>query len=261
MSTKKPVLLSTKDYTKFELCQFNRSVDKKKHLLESLRKHGYIAAYPMHCTQGADGRLRIKAGHHRFECSQELGIPVYYVVSEDDASIHSLEEATIRWSIKDYLESYARLALPDYVRVKEYHETTGIPIGLCISMIGGEAAGSSNMIPKFKQGKFVAKDTHHAATVADVVKHCCEHGIKAKDFIFIQSLSRCLFVQEFSPEIFKLRAAANAPMFKPCRSIIEQTAIFEAVYNMKARAENKVPLAFLTNRAMAARSVSGKALP
>jgi hypothetical protein len=258
MSQKAPTLQSTKDYSRFELCQFNRSVEKKKHLLESMRKYGYIPAYPLHCTKGDGNRLQIKGGHHRFECAQELGIAVYFVVSNDDASIHVLEEATTRWSIKDYLESFARCGLGDYAKVKEYHEKTGIPIGLCISMLGGEAAGSSNLVAKFKQGKFVVKDELHAATVADVVAHCAEHGIKAVDSIFVQSLSRCLFCSEFSPDIFKVRAANNSSLFKPSRSIVEQTAIFETVYNMKARTENKVPLAFLTNRAMAARNVFNK---
>lgn len=68
-------LLSTKDYSRFELCQFNRSVAKTKNLRDSMKEHGFIPAYPIHCTLKG-GKLQIKAGHHRFEVAQELGLAV-----------------------------------------------------------------------------------------------------------------------------------------------------------------------------------------
>jgi hypothetical protein len=260
MSQKAPALQSTKDYSRFELCQFNRNIQKTKYLKESMRKHGYIAAYPIHCEKGPGSRLRIKAGHHRFEVAQELGIAVFFVVSDDDAGIAELEWATNKWTIQNYLESYTRCGLPDYATVTEYVNRTGIPASLAISMLGGECASSGNLLEKFKLGKFSVSGEEHAEQVADVVVFCHEKGIKSRDTIFIQSLSRCMFVEEFSPEIFKVRAASNISMFKPCRSIVEQTSIFEAVYNMKARAENKVPLAFLTSKAMSARNAVSKAI-
>lgn len=258
MSQKAPTLQSTKEYSRFELCQFNRNIQKTKYLKESMQKHGYIAAYPIHCERGVGNRLRIKAGHHRFEVAQELGLAVYFVISEDSAGIAELEWATNKWTIQNYMESYSRCGLPDYVKVAEYVERTQIPISLAISMLGGEAASSNNLLDKFKLGRFVVTGEEHAALVADIVAFCFERGIKSRDAVFIQSLSRCLFAPEFNPEVFKSRAASNVAMFKPCRSIAEQTLIFESVYNMKARSDNRMPLAFLVSRAMAARNIINK---
>jgi hypothetical protein len=251
---KNPVLQSTKDYSKFVLCDFNRNVEKKKFLRESMEKHGYIPAYPMHCIVGDKGLLQIKAGHHRFEVARELGIAVYYVISNDMATIHELEKSTTRWTYRDYLESFAKCGNKDYQQVKWYHEETGIPIALCVSMLADQSAGSGNCNVKFKFGEFAVVTCEHIDLVADIVLHCKALGIKATDAIFVQALSRCVRVKEFSPEVFKTRATANSSMFKPCRSVQEQTVLFENVYNMKSKHENKLPLVFLTNQAMAARN-------
>ena len=255
---KRNILHSTKDYSKFKLCQFNRSVEKKKFLRESMKKHGFISAYPIHCNEDESNQLHIKAGHHRFEVAKELGIAIFYVVTEDAATIHELEKATTTWTVKDYLNSFAKVGVDAYVRVKEYYERTGIPLMHCVSMLGGESAGSNNLMSRFKYGEYKLADTTHAETVADIVIHCKSIGIKATDSIFVQSISRCLFVPEFSPEIFKLRASSNVAKFKPIRTVAEQTVLFEEIYNMKAHTQNRLPLVFLTNKVMASRSIASK---
>lgn len=254
--SQKPTLQSTKDYTKFELCQFNRNVEKTRHLKESMKSHGFIPAYPIHCVKLPSGRLQIKAGHHRFEVAQELGIAVYFVVSNDAATIHELEKATTTWKQKDYMVSFAKCGMHDYAKVKEFHERTGISLGVCISMLAGESGGSHNKTEDFKNGTFkVTKEgLKHAEQVASVVMFCGDVGIKSRDVIFVQALSRCMFVPQFSAETFKKRCEVNAAMFHPCRSVAEQTELFESVYNRAALAANRLPLAFLTNQVMATRS-------
>lgn len=257
---KKNHLHSTSDYAKFELCQFNRNVEKTKFLRESMKRHGFIPAYPIHCNEESGGRLLIKAGHHRFEVAQDLGIPVYYVVTQDDATIHELEKATTNWKQKDYMVSFARCGMRDYVVAKEFHERTGISLGVCISMLAGESGGSHNKTEEFKHGTFkVTEDgIKHAEQVAAIVLHCSDCGIRAHDVIFVQAISRCLFVKEFSAETFKKRAEANLSMFKPCRSVAEQTELFESIYNRNATVANRLPLAFLTNQAMNSRNAITK---
>lgn len=195
-------LLSTKDYSRFELCQFNRSVAKTKNLRDSMKEHGFIPAYPIHCTLKG-GKLQIKAGHHRFEVAQELGLAVYYVVSDDSATIHELEKATNRWTVDDYLESHVRCGSEDYQKLKAYQRETGIPLGMCISMLSGESASSCNKLQAFKDGVFKISGQQHADEVKHVVLHCKGLGIEVNQN-FVAALSRCLRVQEFSIETFLL---------------------------------------------------------
>ena len=255
-----PRLLSTKDYSKFELCQFNRSVSKKRYLLSSMRDHGFIPAYPIHCIKSDSNRLQIKGGHHRFECAQELGIAVFYVVSGDDATIHELEKSTNRWTVADYMESHIRCGVSGYSRVKEYQSQTGITLNMCISILGGESASSSNLSQKFKDGVFVIRGEQHAAGIKEVVLFCKDAGI-AVDQHFVHALSRCLRVNEFSVDVFKVRAANNVSMFYKCRTLCVQMQLFEDVYNFKATAKTRLPLCFLADQVMRDRQVNGMNKP
>jgi hypothetical protein len=247
-----PKLMSTKDYSRFDLCLFNRSVAKKKDLRESMKDHGFIPAYPIHC-EAKGSRLLIKAGHHRFEVAQELGIAVYYVVSEDTATIHELEKATTRWTVEDYLESYIRCGNEGYIALKEYHEETGIPLGMCVAILGGETATSGNKLQQFKDGRFCISGQEHADDIKRVVTHCQAIGISVNQN-FVAALSRCLRVPEFSIEVFLTRASSNRDDFKKCRTVIEQMRHFEEIYNYKAQHHNKLALCFLADQAMRKRS-------
>lgn len=250
-------LATTKDYGRFELCQFNRSVSKKKNLLASMKEHGYIPAYPIHCSKGIGNRLTIKAGHHRFECAQELGIAVYYVISEDSATIHELEKATNQWRMHDYLESYVRCGLQAYQRIKEYHLETGISLNACVSILGGESAQSGNLIKRFKDGLIEIRGEKHAAEIRDLILYCHRLDI-ATDTIFTKAISRCLFVPEFSADVFKARVLSNTAMVKKCRTLVEQMQQLEDIYNFKATAKNRLPLCFLADQAMKNRCPVGR---
>ena len=134
---------TTTNYEMFQLLDFNRDVSKTRKLEASMKRHGYINAYPLHVVK-ENGKLRIKGGHHRFFVASKLGLPVAYVVCEDNASIHELEAATTRWSLDDYLTSYVRMGDADYIAIQKYQQRTGIATGLCVSMLGGEMASSGN---------------------------------------------------------------------------------------------------------------------
>jgi hypothetical protein len=121
-------LQSTKNYDLFELHDLNRDVERIEKLKTSMRRHGFINAYPMHVMKNGSGKLKVKAGHHRLSAAKDLGIPVYYVVSDDNASIQELENATNPWTMKDYLTSYVRQGRPEYIEVYKYVEETGISL-------------------------------------------------------------------------------------------------------------------------------------
>lgn len=255
-----PKLIATSDYSKFELCQFNRNVERTKSLEESMKKHGYIPAYPIHAVKVPSGKLQIKAGHHRFEVAQKLGLPVYYITCSDEATVHELERATVSWSIKDFLYSFVRCGMEAYREVAEYHEATQIPIATCASILGGESAGSSNKIRQFKTGMFQVTDAgrSHGNDIARIIEVCRRLNPKASDAIFVQSISRCLRIPEFDCDTFIGRVENNPHLLVPCKTIAQMTDVIEAIYNAKARAENRLPVAFLADRAMRERSPTMK---
>ena len=251
-------LLSTSDYSIFSSASTNRDVGKTKNLEASFRKHGFIPAYPLHVTK-ENGRLFIKAGHHRFTVASKLGIPVYYVVCDDDLSITESERTTNRWSIADYARSHERNGDANYIDVIEYHERTGIALGMCISMMGGEMASSGNRIPSFKAGNYkTCPNQYHSDTIEMLVLTLKASGIKwATDCKVIQSLSRIVSAGHADIEQLKRRIIINAAFIVKKQNLEQYMDMWQEIYNRNTKGQ-KLQLVFLTNETMKERLQTGR---
>lgn len=240
-------IYQSNDYEKFELHQLNRPTRKDKNLENLMLKYGWIDAYPMHVVKNGNGKLKIKAGHNRFETARRIGIPVKYCICDDNASIHELEKSTKAWSVSDYLESYIRSGSPHYAYLKNFHKKTSIGISACMSMLSGESAGSNNKLYAFKDGKFEPnKDgIEHANAVASMVEACRLQGASwANSAPFVAALSKMMWVKEFSYEEFIQRVKRHPQFLEKQRGIEGYFSMIESLYNYQ-RKGRRVPLAFL----------------
>lgn len=248
-------LNETTNYELFDLHEFNRDVKRIKVLEASMRRHGFIPAYPLHVIKNGGGKLKIKAGHHRFSVAKKLGIPVYYVVCDDSASIHELEKATTTWAMADYLASWCRVGIEDYLEVRDYCTRTDIPLNLAASMFYGHQAGSGNYNESFKSGTFKIKDRSHARAVADIVLHMKHCGVDCYNAnLFVKSISRTLYVPEFDPEVFKLKVKSHTHVITKQANEQEYVNMIETLYNRQNK--EKIPLAFLADAAAKARNAA-----
>lgn len=250
-------LNSTKNYRLFELCPFNRDISKVKRLRDSMKAHGFIPAYPLHCVRNGDGKLRIKAGHHRFEVATSIGLPVFYIVCDDDATIHELEAATNPWKLVDYVRSYVNTESAEHDSIVEFSGRTGIAIGQSAALLAGELASSGNQHKKVKNGTFVVKDSDFAEKVGSVCIRCREIGIAfATKTNFVSAVSSMCRLPDFEPDVFVHRLAVNSSLAKPQVSLVGYLDMIESVYNHKS--QNKMPLAFMARKAARERSVGGR---
>lgn len=246
----------SKNYDHFELTDFNRNVDRIDPLVESMKKHGWIDAYPMKCSQNGGDKLKIEAGHHRFKAAQMLGIPVKYVVCKDNATIHELEKATNPWTLRHYFDSYCRQGREDYLRLKKFSIDSEINLPLCASMLIGETAGSGNYNESIKNGTYKVKSTTHAESVADMVRHCKESGVPFyKMNLFVVALSKILWVPEFNIERFKQKITAHHSIMEKKANLQLYLEMIEDVYNRQS--SKKIPLALLATQLAKERSAAG----
>ncbi len=244
----------TSDYEKFELHPFNRDVRKTKGLEESMRKHGWIDAYPMHVRRNGNGKFKIIGGHTRFTVARMLGIPVKYVVCDDDASIYDIEKGITYWNLEDYLVSFARVGKESYIRVLDFHRETGIGIADSISMLGGQTAGHNNFVHAFKTGAYKTAANTHAYIVADIVKHCKQFGIPfSTNYLFVQALSRIVQVKGFKVAVLKHKIETFRFLMEKQPTLATYQEMIERVYNRKNN--QTLPLAFLADKAAKERNV------
>jgi hypothetical protein len=247
----------TKNYEMFELTLFNRNVTKTKKLEESMKNHGYINAYPLHCIK-EKGKLKIKSGHHRFTVAQMLDLPVAYVVCDDTATIHELEDSTIKWELKDYLDSFVRMGKVDYITVKEYSERTGIPVGQCLSIFSGESGGvHSNWSMRFKKGEFVISKKNYAEKLAEILNIMRQCGISfSHERSMVVAISRILKAGHADFIRLKNKISLFTFMITKCATVDQYMDVIEAVYNRKVGV--KTPLKMLTEQSIKDASVINK---
>lgn len=244
---------TTTNYDLFEICPFNRDVRKLDNMRSSMSKHGFIPAYPLHCSQGAKGKLIVKAGHHRLETAKQLKLPVFYVVTQDAASVHELEKASRAWSYKDFILSHARAGSAVHVAIIDFAKRTGISLAQATSMLGGESAVSHNLADKAKDGSIAIGNTDHAELVGSIVVSIKMSGVAfAASSNLVSAISCVVHVPEFEIDVFCHRVATNVHMMIKQSTYMQYLDLVERVYNHGSR--NKIPLAFMAKELAKKRS-------
>jgi hypothetical protein len=245
----------------FEACSFNRDIGKLDALKASMAKHGYIPAHPLHVIRGTNGKLQIKAGHHRFEAAKSLGIGVYYIICDDEASIFELEGVgNPKWSFRDFFKAYLRTDRAAYLDLREFSERTGVNLKQSASMLAGESASSGNQNRRVKNGTYEIADRTHAEAVGKVIIACTNLGVKfSTSANFVSAVCSIMHLPEFDQDTFVRRVKENVSMMRKQATMAQYQELIEAVYNY--RSQYKAPLAFMAREAARDRAAVKKPSP
>jgi hypothetical protein len=232
------------DYGRFTWHNVNRDTRIKK-MVASMKTHGWIDAYPAHAVR-VNGKIKIKAGHHRCEAAKTLGLPIKYVLCDDAADIFELEQATNPWSVRDFIVGNARSGKSAYAEVLEYHERTGINITLSIGLHCGSVSGGNVYVELAKRGEFHISNTSLPAKVEHMVTHmkrCCVQNPTANTIV--SAIATIVQVDGLDISRLKAKIKISPDMVFKCAGMSETFRMFEDVYNRRATHSERVPLAFL----------------
>lgn len=243
MNKKTNTVWETDEYGRFELHELNRDIHEDPKLKESMRIHGFPDACAIHVRRNGGDKLKIIRGHHRFEISRELGLPVKYIIDDDELTIYELEGSTLPvWNGKDFAVSYAHGGSEDCRTLLRYQKKHGMTLGAAVSLCAGECAGSHNHMRRVKDGTFKIGDMKHANLIGDAVDFCKECGVEfATSAGFVAALSAASFVPEFDIETFKSRVRLYPKMMSRRTSKADYLIEIEAIYNYGARGK-RLPL-------------------
>lgn len=218
---------------------------EKPALEQSMRVHGFMPSSPLHCTRAANGKFKVIRGHHRLEYAKRLGLGVWYVVDKTVTDIFELEGSPSTWSLKDFVEGRARAGDEDCKRVLSFQERYGIGLGVAVSLMSGESAGSSNAGGRVRRGTFrVTRNLAHAQLVGELVDFCHASGSScARESGFVNALSSVARIPEFDPQVFKQRVSKMPSLISKQATGKSYLTIIEDVYNYGAKGK-RIPLAF-----------------
>lgn len=252
-------LRATKDYSLFAHSQDNRDVDpsKRKGLVRSMEKYGFIRAYPLHCIRNGNlGKFVIIDGQGRFYAAQQLGLPVWFVVCDENVNPAEINAVQRRWTMEDYAKCFAAQGKKDYIELLAFHEQHGIPLGACANMLYNVSMADSNthVVSQIKKGVFVVKTRAMADQIARIYCQVGELSRAIKTNNFIGALFAASLVKGFDAERIITGAKGCPELLKSYSTRDGYLEMLEALYNHRRTAANRVPLKFEAERALLARN-------
>lgn len=253
METKKVEI--SKDYSRFRFVIENRNVDlkksKAKKLRKSLKENGWIPSFPMTCVKNGSNTFKILDGQHRFSIARELGMPVKYVVIDQEIDIAKINDTQDTWSLEDYLDKWIKVGKDSYNEVVEFMEThpnIGLSWSVCL-LLGMQRKGG--LLDGFKNGEFnPTKNTKgYGYRVGNAYEKLVAINDDLKHVNSLKALSMCMHVDEFDSKRLIKNFKTHEYLIQPCSKVSDWLQLFEEVYNYH-RKTGKIPLKFLANEAM-----------
>jgi hypothetical protein len=234
---------TTKDYSLFRTLNGNRDVNQLHltRLKESIKKN-HLTTIIM-----VNDKFEIIDGQHRYLISQELNLPINYIISKN----YGLNEVQIlnanmkNWAVVDYVNGYCDLGYKDYIIYRDFVAEYGFQNQVAILLLTGEHSSGSNEInpaTKFKEGLFKVKDLNNAKRMAEKILMIEPYykGYLRRSFIL------ALFGMfknnnfEFTEFITKLKQQPTT--LQDCTSTSQYKSLIEEIYNYRRR--EKVNLRF-----------------
>jgi hypothetical protein len=261
---KEHVLLSTTDYTLFEMHELNRLLGSndsdykpRPDLLVSMKANGFRSTQPIRCVYTSTGKLRIFDGHNRFIAAKYLGIPLWYIVFSEDESITPLDDVIGQrvWRTSDSARAYASVN-PDYAEVLLFHEDTGLALNQCFSFFGNNSGDVGNCAGPIKTGGFKIKNRELPYKVWAMAKVIKEHHDFYGSSQLLRALSKITFAEGFDQDRMIQKLSARPEYIKKCRTSSDYITMFDEIYNANSKASNRFYLAAETDKAMRKRDLN-----
>lgn len=248
----------SKDYGNFQFSPENRDVDLKKNkakkLRQSLKDYGWIPSFPMTVTKNGKA-LTIVDGQHRFSIARELGIPVKYVLVDQEIDISQINNTQDTWKLRDYLERWKRAGKEPYFEIDDFMNThPSITLSMAITLLSGVYDSGTWYKNKFMDGNMKISPTSRgmAYSVANVFESILEVSKDAKHNNFMKALYKCFHVDQFDPHRFIEQCEKNPAMIQPYSKIEDWLELIQEIYN-HGRKSNRIPLKFQVEEVMKAR--------
>jgi hypothetical protein len=235
----------TFDYNLFKLHNSNRPPNHWPKIAKSLKKKDMSRYVPIIVIVADNGYIIIDGQGRYFAC-MELGLPIYYIISEsvgieDIATFNTGQE---NWKPLDYLNFYATQGKPDYIRVKKFlSDFTNMRIQYLLTLWQGGKDRSSTGSEIFKQGLYpFPEEARKKAALVSQMLTAIENNVPREEVKNKYSLASALGSLSLNPEFKPNRLIQQIKkypyVFRAQADQSHYKQILEKVYNYRKRGDN-----------------------
>lgn len=219
----------TNDYDKFKIYEKNREIDYRhcdKKIQESLLLHGWLKTFPMI----VDRHGHIRDGQHRFLVAKKLGMEVPFMVVDnfDDDDMFGINNASKRWTYKDFLHYHMmrgdKNAKMLYEIVKEYKLSIRTLCDLCHCNMKN-VMNSQAVFRDFDKEELIYKIN----LINEIVDY-----IKIKTERIKSSLVTIIEHPQYDHKRFMTKLSYQLDRVHSCTSVGSYIEMFQDIYNWKA---------------------------
>lgn len=242
----------TRRYNIFEYNSDNRAVNIARHrrLLQSMKKYGFLPWWPIVVRRIGKSSFVILDGQHRYAIAKELGLAIWYIVSDNRFDIAVINDTQKTWQARDYAEVFQAQGKQDYSIGLEFMQNHGLPIGVCFAILSGQVS-YSNVEIAFKAGKFKVVALPWATLVAKTYTPIASLKKEAKHSKMLEAIMVCCLVEVFEPSRLINMAEKNRDMLVSCSNREGFLVMLERLYNFRRSPKHKIPLKHLAEVAYA----------
>jgi len=251
-------IVGTKNHKLFEYSVENRPLDIAKHraLEASMKEYGFLPCYPIVCFRDEQRKLVVKDGQHRLAVAAKLGLPVFYVVTNEDYDVAKVNAGQKTWITGDYAQCFAAQNVKSYEECIEFAGTYSVTIGMAAMMLSGTVS-FGNIRAEFHSGKFKVRDRNFAARVASVFTGITGLNKRLRNSLFLQACMAVCRVSDVDIQRLVSTASRCPEKLMPYASRDALLQMLQDIYNF-GHSKNR-PLKFEAEETMKSRNPKEKA--
>jgi hypothetical protein len=234
---------STKSYDIFKKFPGNRSHTESVvfTLMESIKEHNLLSERPIMVNE----QMEVIDGQHRLEAAKRLGIPIYYTINKK-LKPHDiiLLNTQHNWNLENYLQYWANEQVEDYVKLKNYVQTSGISFKILMRILMQDK--SRNRYEEFKKGNYkfpgeeeITKVTQHIENAKVIVEYIRAKTGNEYPQLFTPTFYKWLIIFLSHPSVdfntFMHKLPYRIELLRPCASGKEYLEIFRIIYNFRSQ--------------------------
>jgi len=220
---------TTQNYSMFSPIDGNRN----KNELHITRLKKSMQENYLFTTITVNEKFQIIDGQHRFEAIKSLNLPVNYVVCKGYGlkEVQILNANSKTWNADDYMEGYAKLGNPHYIKYKEFKNKYGFGHNECLPMLSDTTRGNGKLQQLFKRGEFRIVDLMRAEKNAKKILQIKNlySGYNRRSFV-----AAMLFLfkkPEFNHVEFVNKLKLQPSALTDCSNTEQYLLLIEKIYN------------------------------